>query len=53
MQNHFLPVAPGRVAVAKAQITDHLARCLIAGSCLSAITVWLLCYRLAVGLISR
>ena len=53
MQNHFLPVAKAQVAVAKSQIADQVAFCLIAGSCLSAITLWMLSYRLAVVLMSR
>ena len=53
MQTHFLPVAQVQVAVAKRQIADQVALCLIAGSCLSAITVWMLSYRLAVVLMSR
>ncbi len=53
MQNSFHPVAKVQVAVAKRQIADQVAFCLIAGSCLSAITLWLLSYRLAVVLLSR
>ncbi len=53
MQNHFLQVAKGQVAVAQGQIADQVAFGLIAGSCLSAITLWMLSYRLAVVLMSR
>ncbi|MFI5330457.1 MAG: hypothetical protein ACHQ2F_05395, partial [Desulfobaccales bacterium] len=42
MQTHFLPVAQAQVAVAEGQIADQLALYLMAVSCLSAITLWLL-----------
>jgi hypothetical protein len=53
MQNPFLRAAQAQVAVAKGQIIDHPALCLIGGSCLSVITFWLLSHRLAVVLMSR
>lgn len=53
MQNHFLQVAKGQVAVVQGQIADLVAFGLIAGSCLSALTLWMLSYRLAVVLLSR
>lgn len=42
MQNQFLPVDQPQVAAAEAQSADHLALCLVAFNCLSAITLWLI-----------
>ena len=53
MQNQFLSVDKPQVAVAKSQAADHLALGLIAGSLLSALTLWMLGYRLAMILLSR
>ncbi len=53
MQTQFLPVAKVQVAVARKQIVDHLSLSFIAGSCLSALTIWLLSYRLAAILLGH
>ena len=42
MQNQFLPVDKPQVAAAEGQSADQLNLCLIAFSCLSAITLWLI-----------
>jgi hypothetical protein len=53
MQNQFLSVDKPQVAIAQSKIADHLALGLIASSLLSAITLWMLGYRLAALLLSR
>lgn len=52
MQNNFLQVAKGQVAVVQGQIADLVAFGLIA-TCLSALTLWMPSYWLAVVLMSR